>query len=98
MIVVWHVLTHQQPYRHYSAERIAYKFLTWSWQLDEVQRRNITRPQFARYYLMRLGIGDELQRVALDPKHPRFPVSVPRAEVAIKVLNGVTRLRLGIMR
>lgn len=76
MIVVWHVLTHQQPYRHYSAERIAYKFLTWSWQLDEVQRRNITRPQFARYYLMRLGIGDELQRVALDPKHPHRLASV----------------------
>ena len=30
----------------------------------------MTRPQFARYYLMRLGIGDELQRVALDLKHP----------------------------
>jgi hypothetical protein len=70
MIVVWHVSTHQLPYRHYSAERIAYKFLTWSWQLDEVQSRNMTRPQFARFYLMRLGIGDELQRVALDPKHP----------------------------
>jgi hypothetical protein len=70
MIVVWYVLTHQQPYRHYSAERIAHKFLTWSWQLDEVQRRNMTPPQFARDYLMRLDIGDKLQRVALDPKHP----------------------------
>jgi hypothetical protein len=28
MIVVWQVLTKQQPYRHYSDERIAYKFLT----------------------------------------------------------------------
>jgi len=70
LIVVWHVLTRQQPYRHYSSERIAYKFLTWSWQLDEAQRRGMTRPQFARYYLMRLGIGNELQRIALDPKHP----------------------------
>ena len=30
-------------------------------------------------------------------KHPRFPMNVPRADVAIKVLNGVTRFRLGIL-
>jgi hypothetical protein len=24
-----------------------------------------------RYYLMRLGIGRDLTRIALDPKHPR---------------------------
>jgi len=87
MIVVWHVLTHQQPYRHYSAERIAYKYLTWSWQLDEVQRRNITRPQFARYYLMRLGIGDELQRVALDPKHPHRLATVEQIQALFPELS-----------
>lgn len=76
LIVVWHVLTRKQPYRHYSAERIAFKFLTWSWRLDAAQRRGLTRPQFARYYLMRLGIGDELQRIALDPKHPHRLASV----------------------
>ncbi len=30
----------------------------------------LIRPQFARYYLMRLGIGDELKRVALNPEFP----------------------------
>jgi hypothetical protein len=29
------------------------------------------RSQFACYYLMWLGIGNELLRVALDPKHPQ---------------------------
>jgi transposase len=76
LIVVWHVLAYRQSYRHYSNERIAYKYLTWSWQLDENQRRGITRPQFARYYLMRLGVGDELNRVALNPKHPHRLASV----------------------
>jgi hypothetical protein len=70
MLVVWQVLTNQQPYQHYAHERSAYKCLTWSWQLDEDQRRKMTRPPFARYSLMHLGIGDELQRVALNPKHP----------------------------
>jgi len=31
----------------------------------------LTRQQFARYYLMRLGIGQDLTRVALNPKYPR---------------------------
>jgi transposase len=70
LIVVWHLLTQLQPYRHYSEERIAFKYLYWSWQLDADQRRQLTKPQFARYYLMRMGIGHKLKRIALDPKHP----------------------------
>jgi len=70
LTIVWSVLTRKTSYHHYSDERIAYKYYTWSWQLDETQRKGLTRPQFVRYYLMRLGIGGELERVALDPKHP----------------------------
>ena len=70
LTVVWSVLTRKTSYHHYSDERIAYKYYTWSWQLNEAQRKGLTRPQFVRYYLMKLGIGSKLQRVALDPKHP----------------------------
>lgn len=69
--LVWYVLTRRQPYRHFSHERIAYKYLTWAWQMDEAARDGLTRQQFARYYLMRLGIGQDLTRIALDPQHPR---------------------------
>jgi transposase len=69
--LVWYVLTRRQPYRHFSHERIAYKYLTWAWQMDEAARDGLTRQQFARYYMMRLGIGHDLTRIALDPKHPR---------------------------
>ena len=69
--LVWYVLTRRQPYRHFSHERIAYKYLTWAWQMDEAARDGLTRQQFARYYLMRLGIGHDLTRVALNPKYPR---------------------------
>ena len=69
--LVWLVLTRKQPYRNFTHERIAYKYLTWSWQLSEEDRDGLTRQQFARYYLMRLGIGHDLERVALNPKHPR---------------------------
>jgi len=70
LTMVWSVLTHKTSYLHYSDERIAYKYYTWSWQLNEAQRKGLTRPQFVRYYLMKLGIGSQLQRVALDSKHP----------------------------
>jgi len=82
LVVVWYVLTKHEPYRHYSSEWIAYrvgathKYLTWSWALDEEQRQGMTRPQFARYYLMRLGIGDELKRMALNPQFPYRLASV----------------------
>ena len=69
--VVWYVLTRRQLYRHFSQERIAYKYLTWAWRMDEAARDGLTRQQFARYYLMRLGIGHDLTRIALEPKHPR---------------------------
>jgi transposase len=69
--LVWYVLTRRQPYRHFSQERIAYKYLTWAWQMDEAARDGLTRQQFARYYLMRLGIGHDLTRVAINPKYPR---------------------------
>ena len=69
--LVWYVLTRRQPYRHFSQERIAYKYLTWAWQMDEAARDGLTRQQFARYYLMKLGIGHDLTRIALNPKYPR---------------------------
>jgi transposase len=69
--LVWYVLTRRQPYRHFSHERIAYKYLTWAWQMDDEARDGLTRQQFARYYLMRLGIGHDLTRIALNPKYPR---------------------------
>jgi len=69
--LVWIVLTRKQPYRHFSHERIAYKYLSWAWQMTEVERGGLTRQQFARYYLMRLGIGHELQKIAINPKYPR---------------------------
>jgi len=69
--LVWYLLIRRQPYRHFSQERIAYKYLTWAWQMDEAARDGLTRQQFTRYYMMRLGIGQDLTRIVLDSKHPR---------------------------
>lgn len=69
--LVWYVLTRRQPYRGFTSERIAYKYLTWAWQMQEEARDGLTRQQFARYYLMKLGIAKDLMRIALNPRYPR---------------------------
>ncbi len=45
--LVWYVLTRRQPYRHFSQERIAYKYLTWAWQMDDEARDGLTRQQLS---------------------------------------------------
>ena len=87
--LVWYVLTRRQPYRYFSQERIAYKYLTWAWQMDEEARDGLTRQQFARYYLMRLGVGHDLTRIALDPKHPRKLASEAELLVLRPELNHI---------
>jgi len=69
--LVWYVLSRKQAYRNFSDERIAYKYLTWSWQLSEKDRDGLTRQQFTRYYLMRLGIGHDLEQIELNPRYKR---------------------------
>ena len=71
LALVWYVLSRKQAYRNFSDERIAYKYLTWSWQLSETDRDGLTRQQFTRYYLMKLGIGHDLEQIALNPRYKR---------------------------
>jgi transposase len=63
LVCLWHILTKREPYRHFAAETIAYKMLTWAWSLDEHARQGLTRPQFAKYGLLRLGIGQDIERI-----------------------------------
>ena len=63
LVSIWYVLSKQEPYRHFDAERIAHKMLSWSWSLDAQARQGLTRQQFAKYGLLRLGIGQDLERI-----------------------------------
>ena len=57
LVSVWHILTKREPYRHFDAETIAYKMLIWSQRMDEKALKGMTRQQFAKYGLLRLGVG-----------------------------------------
>jgi hypothetical protein len=39
--------------------------------MDEAAWDDLTHQQFARYYMMPLGIGHDLARIAINPKYPR---------------------------
>jgi len=63
LVSAWHILTKREPYRHFDDETIAYKMLIWSQGLDEKARRGLSRQQFAKYGLLRLGVGTDLTRI-----------------------------------
>jgi hypothetical protein len=44
------------------------RYFTWAGQIDEAARAGLARQQFAHYDLMRLVIGQDRTRIALDPK------------------------------
>ncbi len=63
LVSIWHILTKREPYHHFDEETIAYKMLIWSWAMDEKSRDGMTPQQFAKYGLLRLGIGQDLERI-----------------------------------
>jgi transposase len=63
LVTVWYVLSRQEAFRHASEEDLAYKMLIWSWSMNEDARQGMTSQQFAKYGLLRLGVGRDLSRI-----------------------------------
>jgi len=63
LVAIWHMLTKGEPHRHSTEEDLAYKMLIWSQRMDKEALRGMTRQQFAKYGLLRLGKGIHLTRI-----------------------------------
>ena len=63
LVSIWHILSKREPYRHFDEEDLAYKMLIWAWAMDESSRNGMTPQQFAKYGLLRLGVGQDLERI-----------------------------------
>jgi len=63
LVGIWHILTKREPYHHADDETLAYKMLIWSQVMDDKARRGMTRRQFAKYGLLRLGTGQDIERI-----------------------------------
>jgi len=63
LVSAWHILTKREPYRHADDDTIAYKMVIWSQRMDQETLRGLTRQQFAKYGLLRLGVGRDITRI-----------------------------------
>lgn len=63
LVSAWYILTKREPYRQANEETIAYKMMIWSQRMDAKALRGLTRPQFIKYGLLRLGVGQDLTRI-----------------------------------
>jgi hypothetical protein len=60
LVTAWHVLTKKEADRFANPEKVAAKFMSWSWKLDDHLRGGLSTPQFVRSHLMRLDLGHDL--------------------------------------
>ena len=63
LVSVWYILTHREPYCHVDDDTLAYKMVIWSQRMDPNALRGMTRRQFVKYGLLRLGAGQHLTRI-----------------------------------
>jgi transposase len=70
LVAVWHVLTERAIDRRANPDMIASKLMIWSWKLNKIQRGGLTSPQFVRYGLMHLKIGQEIDCIKRQGNRP----------------------------
>lgn len=63
LVSVWYILTHREPYCHVDDDTLAYKMVIWSQRMDPKALNGMTRQQFVKYGLLRLGTGQHLTRI-----------------------------------
>jgi hypothetical protein len=68
LVAVWHVLTKQEVDRNAIADKVDFKYIMWSWNLDHERRSGLSTRQWARYHLMKLGLPEDLDRITRGGK------------------------------
>lgn len=70
LVSIWHILSKRVPDLHAEPERVATKFMRWSWALTPEQRQGLSTRQFIRLKLMSLKMGSDLTHLTYG-KMPR---------------------------
>jgi len=70
LVSTWHILTKRESNLRFDEETTAYKILTsvplaviWALAMDEKSRSGMDPSQFAKQGLLRLGVGQDLERI-----------------------------------
>src|SRR5215472_12763478 len=73
LLAVWHVLTKHVADREAVAEKVAAKFLEWSWKLGRANRAGLDSGAFIRRELRRLQLGDNVRAISSGKR--TFPIA-----------------------
>ena len=73
LVAVWYILTERTADRHADPDKVAFKYIMWSWKLDDVKRQGMSTRQWARYHLMRLQLGEDLTHIMRGGN--RYPIA-----------------------
>jgi len=60
LVAIWHLLTKQVADKQTDEERVAAKFMRWSWALSQEQRGGLSTRLFIRRQLFRLRLAHDL--------------------------------------
>ena len=80
VVVVWHVLAKQVADREAAPEKVAGKFLEWSWKLGRVNRAGLTSGAFIRRELRRLQLGDNVTAITRGKRRLPIPLAEDAAQ------------------
>jgi transposase len=89
LVVVWHVLAEQVADRQAQEEQVARSLLNWGADHRLATSLGLSRPEFVRQELDRLGLGQELQQFRYSQQLCRLPPSslVLQPGAALPVLS-----------
>jgi transposase len=73
LVAVWYILTERTADRHADPDKVAFKYIMWSWKLDDAKRHGMSIRQWARYHLMRLQLGEDLTHIVRGGN--RYPIA-----------------------
>ena len=63
-------MTERVADRKADPDMVAFKLMTWSWKLNNLQRGGLTARQFVRYCPMQLQLGENLTHVRRVGERP----------------------------
>jgi transposase len=80
LVVVWNVMSERAADRRADPDMVGFKLMVWAWKLSQDERGGLTVPQFVRYHLMQLQLGDELTHLQRAQNRP-----IPSVEELLKL-------------
>ncbi len=75
LVIVWHVLSKQEADRNADQERIARTIMQWARNKSMATRQGLSRVEFVRRELDRIGIGTEMESFVFNSRIYHLPAS-----------------------